>query len=802
MSQTFRLKGKVSSTALLFAACSATALPARGQEVSGSWTMGQPIVTGWLIGYSDGGTFTDDRANYAVDGGYNLAWVTSIADLNVAQQHGLRGMYLSPSVIDPSMVGTPALDSLITEVSARPAFYSYFAGDEPSDTAFAGLGNLVSYIRGKDPTHLSYINVLPLGAFNWASNPAAQYQTYLNSYMSTVQPSLLSYDNYEFIAPTTSQYLQNLSMITQSARTANIPFMNTVPATAVGTAPTPNSDQLRFLVYSTLAYGGTGIQYWFGGSGSTPTTAVYNALTPLNHQFVAVGKQLQGLKSIGTYLKGYQTLTSRRPPGTATVPANSTFQVNVSDTVWYHTGDPLQGVLLGLFDASGTSVTSASFALVQNIDNALSRTVMLTGPGNLSIFDATSGLWAPTGAPQATLSLLPGGGTLVGLTLSIPGANATWNKQAGDWNSTSNWVGGVPNGIDAVANFKSSITAARTVYADIATTAGTLNFDNANSYVISGAGTLSLQTSSGSAAVNVATGNHKINLPLTIVSNTNLNVSSGASLKISDPVTVNAGKSLASIGSGTVTYESTVTLQAGASLSLASSQHLAGLTIGSTATATVASGGGNNRVLIADSLSISGGKVDLKDNKMIFRGQGVGSWTGSIYTGATGLVQSGRNGGSWTGSGIVTSSASGNLTTLGVATAAQAKGIGALATTVWAGQTVSGADTLVMYTYGGDANLDGKINVDDYTRIDFNVPLGTSEWFNGDFNYDGKINVDDYTIIDFNVGIQGAPISSTVEAGGLTAVPEPASATLLVLGAATVLGRRRVRQSRLSAVQT
>jgi hypothetical protein len=67
-----------------------------------------------------------------------------------------------------------------------------------------------------------------------------------------------------------------------------------------------------------------------------------------------------------------------------------------------------------------------------------------------------------------------------------------------------------------------------------------------------------------------------------------------------------------------------------------------------------------------------------------------------------------------------------------------------------------------MYTYGGDANLDGKITVDDYGRIDFNVGLGTAGWFNGDFNYDDKITVDDYGIIDFNVGIQGAPFPTSV----------------------------------------
>src|SRR6185295_17690875 len=147
-------------------------------------------------------------------------------------------------------------------------------------------------------------------------------------------------------------------------------------------------------------------------------------------------------------------------------------------------------------------------------------------------------------------------------------------------------------------------------------------------------------------------------------------------------------------------------------------------------------------------------------------------------------VQSGRNGGSWNGNGIITSSASGSLTTLGVATAAQAKGIASSVTAVWNGQTVTGSDTLVMYTYGGDANLDGKINVDDYGHIDTSIPLGLSGWFNGDFNYDGKINVDDYGIIDFNIGIQGTQFfTGSGAASGLSAVPEPASVALLGVGA-------------------
>ena len=139
---------------------------------------------------------------------------------------------------------------------------------------------------------------------------------------------------------------------------------------------------------------------------------------------------------------------------------------------------------------------------------------------------------------------------------------------------------------------------------------------------------------------------------------------------------------------------------------------------------------------------------------------------------------------------------------IGIALASDVRPATATSTDIWAGQTITGTDTLVMYTYGGDANLDGKINVDDYGKIDFAVALGIAGWANGDFNYDGKINVDDYGIIDFNVGIQGTPfptgagIDGGVAAGvsGVTAVPEPATFSALGLGAGVAMFARRRRR--------
>jgi hypothetical protein len=84
------------------------------------------------------------------------------------------------------------------------------------------------------------------------------------------------------------------------------------------------------------------------------------------------------------------------------------------------------------------------------------------------------------------------------------------------------------------------------------------------------------------------------------------------------------------------------------------------------------------------------------------------------------------------------------------------------------GTSVDGTTVLVKFTYGGDANLDGKINIDDYVKIDNGIASGLSGWANGDFNYDGKVNIDDYVIIDSNIVNQGPPLAAGSDAGQIS----------------------------------
>jgi hypothetical protein len=260
------------------------------------------------------------------------------------------------------------------------------------------------------------------------------------------------------------------------------------------------------------------------------------------------------------------------------------------------------------------------------------------------------------------------------------------------------------------------------------------------------------------------TGTHKINLPLVIASNTDLSVAAGATLKISDPVTVNGGVSLNASPTGTVTYESTVTLLPAASIAFSSSQHLRALDVGDNATATMQQNG--SRVLEADSLEISstGGKVDLKNNRMIFRGQSSTSdWDGTAYTGISGYVASGQ---------LTTSmpDAATQLTSLAVKT--------------------TGSDTQVVYTYAGDSDVDGLVDGDDFAAIDAGYSSNLKGYVNGDFNLSGKIDADDYWLIDRSWSRQTTAFGAAPIVGA-SPVPEPASVGVLVTGLAAMLLRRR-----------
>ncbi|MGA2442264.1 MAG: glycosyl hydrolase 53 family protein [Tepidisphaeraceae bacterium] len=362
-----------------------------------------------------------------------------------------------------------------------------------------------------------------------------------------------------------------------------------------------------------------------------------------------------------------------------------------------------------------------------------------------------------------------------------------WNTSAsGSWNTSGNWTNSTPNGSDVEADFLGAISANQTVSNSSSITLGTIRFQNANTYTLSGSGSLTLQSTVGWAYVVVQQGAQQINLPMTIASDTIFSVAAGSSLTLGSPVTVNSGQILNPSGTGTINYQSSVTVSSSASMIFANSTHASALTLGSGATVAIT---GTGTVLQVDSLS-DAGTIDIQAHSML-----VNYGASDPFSTIAGYIESGYNGGHWNGPGIISTTAQTPTNGLfyGVGYADGADGV------------VSGlasGQIEVKYTLLGDANLDALVNAADFTILAANFNQPVTSWDQGDFNYDGLVNAADFTDLaaNFNQSASGAASAADVAALdafaaangiNLANVPEPATSVMMAMAGLAILARRR-----------
>ena len=415
---TIQFRWILSATAMtLFPLTSVADNKPKGKE----WKLGASIITYWA-----GPAMTDAAAQQLADGGWNLVWCTR-AELDIAHRHGLRAQLTDPLLVPESLedpAKLAALSALVASVKTHPALYSYFITDEPDSSRFAGLGKLVAYLKQQDPAHLAYINLFPTYATNEqlgnTGDAVTAYKRHLHQFIETVKPSLLSYDHYQFsVRGDMPDYFLNLALVRRAAIDARIPFLNIVQAcTWTPSMREPSEDEMRYLVYTTMAYGAQGISYYvYSHPGHTPgiasldgePTRVYGWLQKLHPQFLAITAELEKLRSSGAYHAGML------PPGAEPVTADLPFQFEPAlPNMVFKKGERVQGALFGCFGKAGRGVGPVvpTYALVVNLDYKAASRFSLRGHGKLEIFDPLTRKWTSAGK-LANLDLPPGGGALV-----------------------------------------------------------------------------------------------------------------------------------------------------------------------------------------------------------------------------------------------------------------------------------------------------------------------------------------------------------------------------------------------------
>jgi hypothetical protein len=136
--------------------------------------------------------------------------------------------------------------------------------DEPSVKDFGGLRTAVDKLRKASPGKLAYINLFP----NYASREqlgADNYEQYVSRFVNEVDPDVLCMDHYPMMTPTSDGrkgYCDDLRVMRKYSLEKKIPFWNFFNTMPYGPHFDPTEAQLRWQIYTSLAYGAKGILYF------------------------------------------------------------------------------------------------------------------------------------------------------------------------------------------------------------------------------------------------------------------------------------------------------------------------------------------------------------------------------------------------------------------------------------------------------------------------------------------------------------------------------------------------------------
>jgi len=245
--------------------------------------------------------------------------------LDVAEKAGVKMVIHVPELNkEPEIV--------VRRFMEHPALAGYYLSDEPGRGSFPGLADRVRTIQAIDNKHFCYINLLPNHA-----PPAAlgtkTYREHVQQFLKEVPVKILSFDHYpitedaEGARRINGVWYENLEIVAEEARKADKPFWAFALTVAHFTYPIPTPAELRLQVFSNLAYGAQGIQYFtyvtptpYGQNnfhhaplayGTFQRTEVFDYIKEVNQEIASLSRVFLNAKVISVSHTGEQI-----PPGT------------------------------------------------------------------------------------------------------------------------------------------------------------------------------------------------------------------------------------------------------------------------------------------------------------------------------------------------------------------------------------------------------------------------------------------------------------------------------------------------------
>lgn len=283
------------------------------------------------------GRLTELTAHQIAAAHYNTV-MCAIPELELVAKAGLRCLLIGWSQGAPDYIGESVSPTVARTLASNPTVWGYYVMDEPDNknwkrgATFKQLAEKLKEFRAADPNHVPWINV------SSATNP------YLSEYMDVVKPDFLSFDLYRWWAQE-SDWWRGLEAHRDAALKAGVPLIlwleaNTSEKRANAHLPPPddNATKIRWNVYTSLAYGSKGVQ-WF-------LSSTAEDVVKLNAELSVLGPTLISLESKNVF-------------HTSGVPREGR---GLPESNWYHTDAP--DLVIGEFVNPGEP--NASYLLIAN----------------------------------------------------------------------------------------------------------------------------------------------------------------------------------------------------------------------------------------------------------------------------------------------------------------------------------------------------------------------------------------------------------------------------------------------------
>jgi hypothetical protein len=364
---------------------------ALGQQGS-TFSLDYIPITPWCSYYKSG-MLGVAQANFTTGGFFVDSQDLSHLDLlglNAILPSGLPDNSIALSGLTDQEI-TAQVASAVATTYNDPRVLGYHIADEPSAVGFHALGVAVEAVKTYAPGKLAYINLFP----NYAT-PAqlgtATYTEYLETFVSEVNPQILSYDNYDGQYELNSSYFTNLVEARRVAVENDIPLWNFLASCKVGSA-IPTRENLSLQAYTSLAAGSKGIswfRYYDGAFSDAPVDhpafdtkqPAWYLIKDVNQEISILAPTMVDLESTGVYFtQPTPDASSPELPGSIIQSILSDEPLMVGEFIHENGEDYAMIVNLDMDSDATISVTRAAYYLDINIVSSLTGELI---PANLS----------------------------------------------------------------------------------------------------------------------------------------------------------------------------------------------------------------------------------------------------------------------------------------------------------------------------------------------------------------------------------------------------------------------------------